>query len=73
MVLGSHGLFAHVVRRHVSKQTVAKMATNLCRRNGGVNIRVVATWVDNGLNKHRKSSIAGSGHGEGEILGRRFV
>jgi hypothetical protein len=69
VVLGSNGVYAYADKAYTHVEKIKQMAIDLCQKHGGVNIRVVGAGSQNGWNRYCRCAIAGSGHGEGGILG----
>jgi hypothetical protein len=68
VVLGSNGVYAFVNEAGSPTSKVIKMATDLCSKKGGVDVRVVAS---NYSQQHQasNSTIAVSGQGKSAVLG----
>jgi hypothetical protein len=68
VVLGSNGVYAFVNEAGSSTSKVIKLATDLCSKKGGADIRVIAS---NYSQQHQasNSTIAVSGQGKSAVLG----
>jgi len=68
VVLGSNGVYAFVNEAGSPVPKVVKMATDLCAKKGGLDIRVVAS---NYSQEHQpsNSTLAVSGQGKSAVLG----
>jgi hypothetical protein len=68
VALGSNGVYAYVNEAGSAPSKVKQMATDLCTKKGGVDVRVVASSYSQ-QHQPSNSTIAVSGQGKSAILG----